>query len=257
MNKNILVHFYLSELYNRGIMYNTDLFEKSLNELKLNISDLQMEQFLKYYEFLVEKNKVMNLTGITDFDEVITKHFVDSLSIVKIYDLQNVGTLIDVGTGAGFPGLPIKIMFPDIKVTLMDSLNKRINFLRETSDMLSLTGMEFIHGRAEDIAREKNHREMYDLCVSRAVANLSTLSEYCLPFVKVGGSFICYKAGNSEKEIENAQKAVKELSGVIKEKADFNLPFSDNSRTLLNIYKEKNISNRFPRKPGIPAKNPL
>lgn len=239
------------------VMYNTELFEKCLDELQLNIDGNQMDQFLKYYEFLIEKNKVMNLTGITDFDEVIIKHFIDSLSIVKIYDLNNINSLIDVGTGAGFPGLPIKIVFPDIRVTLMDSLNKRINFLRETSDLLGLNDIEFIHGRAEDIGRDKNQREQYDVCVSRAVANLSVLSEYCLPFVKVGGSFICYKAGNSESEINDAKKAISILSAKIIDKKEFDLPFSDNSRILLNICKEKKLSNRFPRKAGIPAKNPL
>ena len=174
--------------------YNTEQFEKDCKALGVTLSDEQIQQFLKYYEMLVEWNEVMNLTAITEYDEVMKKHFVDSISLCKAYDVTQNKTVIDVGTGAGFPGLALKIAFPDLQVTLLDSLNKRINFLNEVIAALGLTGVETIHGRAEDFAKPGKCREKYDLCVSRAVATLSTLSEYCLPFVKVGGKFISYKS---------------------------------------------------------------
>lgn len=174
--------------------YNTEQFEKDCKALGVTLSDEQIRQFLKYFEMLVEWNEVMNLTAITEYDEVMKKHFVDSISLCKAYDVTQNKTVIDVGTGAGFPGLALKIAFPNLQVTLLDSLNKRINFLNEVISALGLTGVETIHGRAEDYAKPGKCREKYDLCVSRAVANLSTLSEYCLPFVKVGGKFISYKS---------------------------------------------------------------
>lgn len=234
-----------------------DFFIDSLDKFQLKISDKQIEQFIKFYEFLIEKNKVMNLTGITELKDVITKHFVDSLSIVKIIDMNNVESLIDMGTGAGFPGVPIKIMFPDINVVLMDSLNKRINFLREASIICGLDKIDFVHGRAEELGRNKDYREKFDLCVSRAVADLSVLSEYCMPFVKVNGAFICYKSGNSQEEINNAQKAIRLLSGEIDRKEDFILPGSDFGRTLVKIDKIKPIGKSYPRKAGVPTRNPL
>ena len=173
--------------------YNLEQFYKDLDELNISLQYSQVEQFIRYYEMLIEKNKVMNLTAITDFDEVLKKHFVDSLSLVKAYDLNQSGdeiTLIDIGTGAGFPGIPLKITFPNMKVTLLDSLNKRVDFLNDVINELKLEGIEAIHGRAEDYAKPGQLREKFDLCVSRAVANLSTLTEYCLPYVKLGGKFI-------------------------------------------------------------------
>lgn len=233
------------------------LFIDSLEQLGLSISSEKMEQFLKFYDILVEKNKVMNLTGITEFNEVITKHFIDSLSIVKIIDMNNVDSIIDMGTGAGFPGVPIKIMFPEINVLLMDSLNKRVKFLQEVSDYCGLGKIDFIHGRAEELGKNKLYREKYDLCVSRAVADLSVLAEYCMPFVKTGGNFVCYKSGNASEEIENASNAIKLLSGKIDNKIEFILPNSDFKRTLLKIEKVKPISKTYPRRAGIPSKNPL
>lgn len=234
-----------------------DFFVSSLDEINLEISEYQIEQFINFYHFLIEKNKVMNLTGITEPKEVIIKHFVDSLSIVKIVDMNRYNSMIDMGTGAGFPGIPIKIMFPELNVVLMDSLNKRINFLKEASDMIDLHNIEFVHGRAEELGRNKLYREKFDLCVSRAVANLSTLSEYCLPFVNVGGSFVCYKSGNSDDEIDQAAHAIDLLSGKIVDRLDFVLPNSDFGRILLKIDKCSKMAKMYPRKAGTPSRNPL
>lgn len=243
-----------------------DQFKKDLEELHISMSDTQFDQFLVYYEMLVEKNKVMNLTAITEFDEVLKKHFIDSLSLVKVCDLNGNGyeSLIDVGTGAGFPGIPLKIAFPDLKVTLLDSLNKRVSFLQEVIEELGLCGAEAVHGRAEDFAKSGQLRETFDLCVSRAVANLSTLSEYCLPYVKVGGKFISYKSekvsiesGNNKNEIEQADHAISVLGGKLVEQRGFMLPSSDIYRNLIVIEKSRPTPKQYPRKAGTASKNPL
>ena len=187
--------------------YNFKPLTNELEKLSITLSEKQIEQFTKYYEMLVEKNKVMNLTAITEFDEVLEKHFLDSVSLIRAKDLHESLTVLDLGTGAGFPGIPLKIVFPELKVTLADSLNKRVLFLQEVIEELELKDIEAVHGRAEDLARDKQYREQYDLCVSRAVANLSTLSEYCLPFVKIGGEFISYKSGDCEEEAAAAKSA--------------------------------------------------
>nr|WP_318705108.1 16S rRNA (guanine(527)-N(7))-methyltransferase RsmG [uncultured Acetatifactor sp.] len=237
--------------------YNTVQFEKDLKEFGIELSEKQREQFLLYYELLIEKNQVMNLTAITDYDEVMKKHFVDSVSLVRACDMKRGISVVDVGTGAGFPGLALKIVFPDLRVTLLDSLNKRVLFLKEVVEKLGLKEVTALHGRAEDLARQKELRERFDLCVSRAVANLSTLSEYCLPFVKVGGSFISYKSEKISEELPLAENAIQVLGGKIKDQVSFYLPDSDIYRNLFVVEKIKQTPKKFPRKAGIPGKEPL
>ena len=232
-------------------------FDQELEMLGIQLTDVQKEQFDRYYELLIEWNRVMNLTGITEYDEVNLKHFTDSLTIVRIKNMENVSTLIDVGTGAGFPGIPIKIAFPHIKVTLLDSLNKRIKFLNQVVEELDLKDVVTLHGRAEDYAKKEEYREQFDLCASRAVANLSTLSEYCLPFVKKGGCFISYKSADSDEEIEQSKKALDILGGKIEKVDKFVLPGSDMGRALVMVEKVKNTPRKYPRKAGVPSKEPL
>lgn len=233
------------------------ILERKLEELKIQIDSGQKEQFDTFYSMLVEWNKVMNLTGITEYEEVVLKHFVDSLSIVNILDLNKVHTVIDIGTGAGFPGIPLKIAFPHLKVTLLDSLNKRIKFLNAVIEELRLENIHTIHGRAEDYARQADYREKYDLCVSRAVANLATLSEYCLPYIRVGGIFISYKSGDVDEELNHSKKAIGILGGKMEDVVKFQLPGSDIGRSLVEISKIKEIGKKYPRKAGLPAKEPL
>ena len=235
----------------------SQIFETKLNTLGITLSDIQKQQFRRFYELLVERNKVMNLTGITEYEEVNEKHFVDSLSIVKALDISKIKTVIDVGTGAGFPGIPLKIAFPHLKIVLLDSLNKRISFLNEVIDELGLKDISTIHGRAEDFAKQAEYREKFDLCVSRAVANLSTLSEYCLPYTSVGGVFVPYKSGEIEEEVEQAKKAVFLLGGKINDIVKFNLPGSEIGRSFVKIEKIQNTAKKYPRKAGLPTKEPL
>ena len=228
-----------------------------MHKLGLSLTEQQSEQLYEYYRLLVEWNSFMNLTGITEFSEVVQKHFVDSLSIVKVKNMNDVDNLIDVGTGAGFPGLPLKIVFPHLKVTLLDSLNKRIDFLNAVIEKTGLTGIETIHGRAEDFAKPGLKREIYDLCVSRAVANLATLSEYCLPYVKIGGEFIPYKSGEVADELQDAKSAVFLLGGKVESCENFDLPGSDIHRSLVRIKKVGGCPKKYPRKAGMPSKVPL
>ena len=234
-----------------------DIFYAGLEKLNIQLSNEQVEQFISYYEILVETNKVMNLTAITNPVEVIEKHFIDSLSLVKAIDIDREMKVIDVGTGAGFPGIPLKICYPQLEITLLDSLNKRINFLNDVINLLKLENIEAVHGRSEEFGRNKKYRESYDLCVSRAVANLSTLSEYCIPFVKVGGKFISYKSGNCSDEVSGAQNAVFKLGGKITDILEFCIDNTDISRSLIVIDKEKNTTGKYPRKAGTPSKEPL
>lgn len=233
------------------------IFEEKLLAIGLTLEEKQKQQFDRFYEMLVEWNKVMNLTGITEYEEVNEKHFVDSLSIVKAIDITKVNTVIDVGTGAGFPGIPLKIAFPHLNVVLLDSLNKRIKFLDAVIDELGLTDIHTIHGRAEDYAKQQEYRENFDLCVSRAVANLSTLSEYCLPYVKIGGMFIPYKSGEIDEEVNQSKKAVHILGGKLKDVIKFQLPGTEIGRSFVVIDKVQNTSKKYPRKAGLPAKEPL
>ena len=219
--------------------YNLTTLENGCRELSIELSQKQKNQFIQFYEFLVEKNKVMNLTGITEFEEVLTKHF------------------MDIGTGAGFPGVPLKIAFPHLEACLLDSLKKRVNFLEESFELLGLEGIKAIHGRAEEYAKNKEYREKYDLCVSRAVSNLATLSEYCLPYVKTGGTFISYKSGTVQEEAEEAEKAINILGGQVKDITYFKLPDSEIDRSLVIINKKKSTPGKYPRKAGTPLKEPL
>ena len=237
--------------------YNLEGFERGLFELGITLSEEQKTQFLQYYELLVEWNSFMNLTAITEFDQVITKHFLDSLSLVKVCDVEQAGRILDVGTGAGFPGIPLKIVYPELEVVLLDSLNKRVKFLNAVIENLGLTGITAIHGRAEDIAKQKEYREGFDLVVSRAVANLSSLSEYCLPFVKTGGMFVPYKSGSVDTELSEASRAIKVLGGEYRDTVRFELPGTDIDRTLVVIEKVKETPKKYPRKAGTPSKEPI
>lgn len=235
---------------------NNVLTEK-VKELSIVLNDKQIQQFEQYYNILVEWNKVMNLTAITEYEEVVEKHFLDSLTIVNAIHVKKIETLIDVGTGAGFPGIPLKIAFPHLKVTLLDSLNKRIKFLNEVIDLLGLNDIKAIHGRAEDYAKQSEYREQYDICVSRAVANLATLSEYCLPYVKVDGLFVPYKSGEIDEELKSSEKAVSILGGKVEEVVKFQLPGTDIGRSFVKIHKIKETKKKYPRKAGMPTKEPL
>lgn len=227
------------------------------DKMHIELADGALELLNRYYEMLIDTNKVMNLTTITEYSEVVIKHFADSAAIGCITDMNGNIDLIDVGTGAGFPGIVLKIVYPQLSVVLLDSLNKRVNFLKNVITELGLTGISAIHGRAEDIARNKDYREKFDLCVSRAVANMSSLSEYCLPFVKVGGRFIPYKADGCDEEVKTASKAVNILGGKIRKIESYVIPDTDICRKFVVIDKLRNTSAKYPRKAGLPTKEPL
>lgn len=232
-------------------------FQNDMATLGISLDKRQLTQFLQYYELLTEWNEFMNLTAITEFEEVCTKHFVDSVSLCKVYDCTKNVSVVDVGTGAGFPGIPLKIVFPNLQVTLLDSLGKRVKFLEEAISKLGLGGIEAIHGRAEDYAKPSQLREHFDLCVSRAVANLSVLSEYCLPYVKLGGYFISYKSEKVSEELTMAKGAIGILGGELCAQEEFSLPSSDIYRNLVLIKKCIPTPKKYPRKAGIPSKEPL
>lgn len=215
----------------------------------------QLEQFFAYMNLLIEWNEKMNLTAIVEPNEIILKHFIDSITILK--EIDNNSKIIDVGTGAGFPGVPLSIMNPTLKITLADSLNKRLIFLQEVVNQLGLKNIEIIHARAEELGKNKKYRENFDAATSRAVANLSTLSEYLIPLVKVGGKIIGMKAGGAQEEIEAAKKAIKILGGKIEEIEEFKLPQTEIERTIILIKKEEHTPNKYPRKAGIPSKEPI
>ena len=225
----------------------------SLN-FDIELTDEMIEQFFLYKDLLLEWNEKINLTAITEEREILIKHFIDSLTIAK-YISQN-AKIIDVGTGAGFPGIPIKIYRPDVEVVLLDSLNKRVNFLNDVINKCGLQKIKTIHGRAEEIAHKKEYREQFDFSTARAVANIATLSELCTPFLNVGGTFICMKA-DAEEEMKNAEKAL-EILGMKEEKVDcITLPEIEANRTIILYKKTKNTLAKYPRKPGTPAKEPI
>lgn len=233
-------------------------FLADLKEWNLELNENQLAQLEIYYEMLVEKNKVMNLTAITEYEDVLKKHFLDSLALSQLINVSGkIVKLLDMGTGAGFPGIPLKIAFPELEITLMDSLNKRIVFLQEVIDKLGLTGITAVHGRAEEAALKPEYREKFDFCVSRAVARLVSLSEFCLPFVKQGGYFVPYKSGEIKEELQEAKFAIRELGGEYRKTYEYQLPNSDIERTLIQIEKLKQTPKKYPRAGGKPLKQPL
>ncbi len=227
----------------------------NVDKLWINLSEIQLKQFYNYMNLLIEWNKKINLTAITEPDEIILKHFVDSLTISKY--ISDGTKVVDVGTGAGFPGIPLKIVRQDVDITLLDSLQKRINFLDEVINELNLEKITTVHSRVEDFGKNKKYREEFDIATSRAVANLATLSEYLLPLVKVGGKVISMKGSLIQEELENSKNAIKILGGQIEKVDEFDLPNSDISRNIVLIDKIKNTPNRYPRKAGEPSKKPL
>ena len=232
-----------------------EIMIKNLKELDIKLSENQLKQFYKYMNILIEWNKFINLTNITEPIEIIQKHFVDSLTILKY--IKGTDTVIDVGTGAGFPGIPIKIAFPKTKIVLLDSLNKRIKFLNEVINKLELKNVKVIHGRAEDLAHNEEHREKYDIAIARAVAPLNVLSEYLIPFVKINGNSICMKGSKGKEEAKIGEKAIKILGGNIEEIKEFILPNTSIERTVIQIRKKQYTDKKYPRKAGTPSKEPL
>ena len=242
--------------------YSLAAFKNHMDALHITLSERQYGQFIRYYELLTEWNSFMNLTAITDYEEVVLKHFTDSLSLVKAFEehsflSEKEYSVMDIGTGAGFPAIPLKLAFPNLRITMLDSLQKRIKFLNEVIAQLELKNITALHGRAEDAARKTELRESFDLCVSRAVARLSTLSEYCLPFVKKEGYFIPYKSEKTESELAEAERALSVLGGHVVREVDFCLPSSDMYRKLIVIKKCAETPKKFPRKAGLPSKEPL
>ena len=236
-----------------------EVFSKELKnkaeQINIILEERQIENFYKYMNLLLEWNEKMNLTAITDPDEIIFKHFIDSITILK--EIKDNSKLVDVGTGAGFPGIPLSIMKPTLKITLVDSLNKRLIFLQEVVKELELKNIEIIHARAEELGQNKEYREMFDVATSRAVANLSTLSEYLIPLVKINGKVISMKASGAQNEINEARKAIKVLGGAIEKIEEFNLPQTDIGRTIIVIKKKEKTNRKYPRKSGIPSKDPI
>ena len=232
-----------------------EIFNKYLKDLNIKLDEEQIKKFYIYMNLLIDWNEKINLTSIIKPEEMILKHFIDCLTIAKY--IEENSELIDMGTGAGFPGIPLKIYRDDLKIVLADSLNKRLNFLNEVIDTLKLDSIETIHTRAEELGKNKKYREQFDIATSRAVANLATLSEYLLPFVKVGGKCICMKGPDIDEEINIAEKAITILGGKIVKKDVFNLPQSDLGRSIVIIKKVKDTPGKFPRKPGTPAKEPI
>lgn len=231
-------------------------------QMNITLSEKQLEQFDTYMNMVIEKNQVMNLTAITDPEEFALKHFADSLSLIPAvpelkYFSEKPVTMVDVGTGAGFPSVPLKIAYPNIQLTLLDSLNKRISFLDNVISTLGLENVTTIHARAEEGGRRKDLRDTFDVVTSRAVANLSTLTEYCLPYAKVGGLFISYKSGNIDEELASAERAIKLLGGKLENVIHFQLADTDNSRSFVMIRKEKPTPKAYPRKPGTAKREPL
>ena len=225
-------------------------------KLHINLNDIKCKQMIQYYKLLIEWNEKINLTSITDYKDVVVKHFIDSLSIVNSMDMNGEYSLIDIGTGAGFPGIPLKIVFPMLDVVLVDSLDKRVKFLNIVIKELGLKNIKAVHARAEEFGHS-NYRETFDICVTRAVANLAVISEYCLPLVSVGGYFVAYKSADIKDEIFDSEIAIEELGGAIEDVDIFNLPDTDIERSLIRIYKDFETPDKYPRRNGVPLKKPI
>lgn len=234
-----------------------EMFVEELQAHQITISDKQLQQFQDYYDLLVEWNEKINLTAITKQEEVYEKHFYDSITPVFYYDFMKIKTMCDVGAGAGFPSIPIKILFPHIELTIVDSLNKRITFLKELAQKLELSNCHFFHERAENFGQNKNFREKFDIVTARAVARLSMLGEFCLPLVKVGGVFVALKGNAAESEWKVAKEGINKLGGKLQKNIGLELPLEKSQRNLIFIDKEKPTPKRYPRKPGVSAKDPL
>ncbi|WP_028563567.1 16S rRNA (guanine(527)-N(7))-methyltransferase RsmG [Paenibacillus pinihumi] len=232
-------------------------FAQMLSERGISLTDQQNEQFQLYFKLLVEWNEKMNLTGITEEEAVYEKHFYDSLSLTFFKDFNQIKSIADIGSGAGFPSLPIKIAFPHLKVTIVDSLNKRILFLQHVVEQLGLTDVSCIHGRAEDVARQADHRDKYDLATARAVARLASLNELCLPFVKKGGHFASMKGASPQEEVDESVKSLKELRGKVEAVFNMALPFEQSERHIVMIKKLESTPKKYPRKAGTPIKMPI
>ncbi|MWV46167.1 16S rRNA (guanine(527)-N(7))-methyltransferase RsmG [Paenibacillus sp. HJL G12] len=234
-----------------------EAFTQRLQEKGITISSSQLRQFEIYYQELVSWNEKMNLTGITDREQVYTKHFYDSVSLAFYVDMNKIQTMADIGSGAGFPGIPLKICFPHLQLTIIDSLNKRINFLQHIVQGTGLEQVQLLHGRAEDWARKPEHRDRYDLVTARAVAKLAVLNEFCLPYVKVGGIFAAMKGSNPDEEVKEASKSLKELKGKLNRVEQFKLPIEDSERHIIVIDKTAPTPAKYPRKAGTAIKTPL
>ena len=238
-------------------MTNEEILRQGIINFGINVNDQMINDLKTYREILVDWNQKMNLTGIEEEKEVFIKHFLDSISAVSNGYIKDGISLIDVGTGAGFPGLPLKICLKDIKLTLLDSLNKRINFLQEVSNSVNLEDIEFIHGRAEDFGKNPEYREQYDVATARAVAGLPILMEFCVPFVKVGGYFVCLKGPNANLELEESKAAMDVLGVEFVEKVDVELPNEELRHNILVFNEVRNTPEKYPRKAGKPAKSPI
>ncbi|MCJ8013062.1 16S rRNA (guanine(527)-N(7))-methyltransferase RsmG [Paenibacillus sp. KQZ6P-2] len=234
-----------------------EAFTQRLHEKGIEVSSSQLEQFETYYQELVSWNEKMNLTGITDREQVYTKHFYDSISLAFYVDMNQVKTMADIGSGAGFPGIPLKICFPHLHLTIIDSLNKRINFLQHVVQETGLEYVQSLHGRAEDWARKPEHRDHYDLVTARAVAKLSVLNEFCLPYVKVGGVFAAMKGSSPDEEVKEASRSLKELKGKLNRVEQFTLPVEESERHIIVIDKTGATPGKYPRKAGTAIKTPL
>lgn len=238
-------------------MRDNSILVKGAEKFGIVLSEKQQQQFETYYDYLVAQNEVMNLTAITEYEEVLQKHFLDSLFMVTTIKDFDGKKVLDLGTGAGFPGVPLKIAFPETEFVLMDSLNKRIGFLNRVIELLDLKKITAVHARAEEAARKPEYREQFDYCISRAVARLATLSEFCIPFVKENGHFVSYKAGDCKDECEEAKKAISILGGKVIRREECVLPDTDIARTFVVVKKEKKTPEKYPRGQGKPVKQPL